>query len=295
MRILVIGANGFIGANIASFFSKSHLVYRSSRNPSKNKNRLFIDLLQKASIEKALQKATPEVVIHCAGVIDNGPRARLNVDFTRNLLESVKSLGINPKIIICGSASVYGIVKKEDLPISENHQLNPVGDYANAKKEEEEFALKFASENQLNVVVMRIFNPVGKGMQPRFLIPNLISQLDDVKKTQTSSITVRRKDSLRDYLDVRDVTLAAKCICENPTAYNVYNIGSGISTSNEELIKSILKISNIGEIDIVQSEPKPELIFAAQADIARIKGDLAWQPSYSLEEALKEIVSGYKQ
>lgn len=289
MKILILGANGFIGSSVTKVLKNHHNILATAKNASAPIKE--INLLDSHKVISVIKDFTPDVIVNCAGVVDNGPGAKLNVDFTRNLLESVKSLGINPKIIICGSASVYGIVKKEDLPISENYQLNPVGDYANAKKQEEDFALKFAKENNLDLIVIRIFNPIGKNMKGRFLVTNIINQISDIKNNLSDNIEVRRKDSLRDYLDVRDVALAINYICEKPARHSIYNVGSGVSISNEDLARGLLAFSNLdgNSVEIVETESEPESLFAAQADISRIKSDFGWQPEYKLAETLKEI------
>lgn len=71
------------------------------------------------------KKRNPDAIIHCAGIVDKTEKARLNVVFTDNLLRAIREAGLSlQKIIICGSASEYGVVDSES-PISEEHTRQP--------------------------------------------------------------------------------------------------------------------------------------------------------------------------
>lgn len=290
MRILVIGSNGFIGRSVANTLSENHEVFRACRNPKKDE--IFIDLLDEQSIRNALLNIHPEIIINCAGIVVNTDEAKNNVVFTKNLLTQAQKTGIEPKrIIISGSAAEYGFVEKRQIPVSEHAPLNAVTTYGLCKVEEEKVALELGKKYHLHVVVARIFNPIGEGMHSKFLISAIISQIEQLKLNKINAVEVSRLDSKRDYIDVKDIAVAFKYLVEGEPEHHVYNIGSGKSTTNGELIDLIVKYSNIStKPNIIESSSEPEGLVANQADISRMKNEFHWNPTRTVEDTIKEIM-----
>lgn len=141
------------------------------------------------------------------------------------------------------------------------------------------------------VIVTRIFNPIGKGMHERFLIPQIVNQVADYKTGKRTNLEVSRLDSKRDYIAVDDVADAIKVLIEGTPKASIYNIGSGHATSNKELIDVVIHEVGLETIpDVVQTSDKPEQLVAIQADIRRIADEFHWQPKRPIEEVIKEIV-----
>jgi nucleoside-diphosphate-sugar epimerase len=167
--------------------------------------------------------------------------------------------------------------------------------YAKGKAAETAVALKYRKEHKLPVFVARVFNPIGVGMNPRMLIPNVIAQVQACAAGESKSIEISRLDSLRDYIAVRDVALAYKALIEGEPSHDIYNVGSGVATSNSDLINLIL--DNWGletRPKLVETADQPEPLAAAQADISRIKHDLKWSPRSTIEQSVKEICDASK-
>ncbi len=140
MRVLVIAADGFIGRSVESVFSTGHNVYGSSRVKGAV-GRIYLDLADPSSIIQALKETEPQVIINCAGVVENTKAASANVTFTSNLLESIAEVGHKPKrVVICGSAAEYGLVDKKNIPVTENTPLNATSEYDLSKLSEAKVA-----------------------------------------------------------------------------------------------------------------------------------------------------------
>jgi nucleoside-diphosphate-sugar epimerase len=290
MKILVVGSDGFVGRNVADLLSQEHEVLRANRKPAEKE--LFVDLLDLESITKVIKQSEPETVINCAGVVDNSEAASQNPIFTKNLLNQIVLSSLKPKrVIISGSAAEYGIVDPSNIPVAETAPLNATSGYGLSKLQEEEAALEIGENSGIDVVVARIFNPIGAGMHPRFLIPKLISQLDEYNQGERNSIEVSRLDSKRDYVNIKDISAAIKCLVENNPKERVYNIGSGNSTSNAELIDLVIKLSNATKRPkIIETATEPESLVAIQADITRLSDEFGWTPIHGIEETIKEII-----
>jgi len=297
MRVLVIGADGFIGRSVVEALSDDHEVYKALRLVTDTDPRSFsVELGSKDSIRDALTKSHPQAIINCAGIVANTSEARKNVEFTRNMLSTVVELGKPyPKVIITGSASEYGIVEDVNEPVNEDHPLNPQGDYAHSKVEEVKVAQAYAKEYGIEVTVARIFNPIGPGMGDKFLLTSLLRQIDDFKAGRSGEITLLRLDSKRDYIDVRDVAEAMRMFIEteDKSQHVVQNIGSGIAITNGQLLDALLtQFKLLQKPTIIETRDDPEPTLAARADISRITAEYGWKPKYNLEDTIKDIIHG---
>ena len=175
MKILIFGADGFVGSAVAKELSDKHEVYKAVRNKSVGITEVDADLTKKDSVLRAIKNVRPDAVINCAGIVENTEKAMLNAVFTLNLLESIKDSEQDiKKIIVCGSASEYGVRDQIGRAIHENANLNASSLYGESKIKESTLALKFGEKNNLPVVVVMIFNPIGLGMNPRLLLPNIL-------------------------------------------------------------------------------------------------------------------------
>lgn len=292
MKVLVIGSSGFVGKAVCDTLSSSHEVYGASQAGGKTDKNYHIDLTKINTIKAVLEHLQPEVIINCAGVVDNSEKANLNPVFTKNILDAVVKVDLTPKcIIICGSAAEYGLVGEGDIPVSEDVPLKAKSGYGLSKLKEETIALGFRKNNNLPIIIARIFNPIGEGMNPKQLLPNILGQIQEVRMGNKKTIEVSRLDSKRDYINIKDVALAIKAMVELEPKEAFYNVGSGKSTSNQELIELILKNSKIVRAPkVIESSAEPEPVVAIQADITKIKNDLGWQPLSTVEETVNELM-----
>lgn len=293
MKILVLGSSGFIGRAVVAALSSEHEVFSASREPATRMNDLRVDLLSQESISNALNNTEPDVIVNCAGIVENSSAAKKNVEFTKNLLDQVLALDLHPKtIIICGSAAEYGVVKPSDLPVGEDVPLNALTDYGVSKKQESELALEYKRKYNLPIVVIRIFNPLGIGMNQKFLISKIANDISKIENGSLDKVKVNHLDSKRDYVAVEDVADAIKSIIEGHPSYDVYNVGSGVSTSNSRLIEMAIEHSHLrAKPVIIETSDQPEPLYAAQADISRIKKDLGWQPKCAMDDTVKKVIN----
>lgn len=293
MKMLVIGANGFVGRGVAEAARAQHHevveAYRQS-------NDVPLDLLDLSSIVSAIRAHRPEAIINAAGIIPPG-NVQQNPTLSTNLIRAIHESGHMPKrIIIPGSAAEYGVVDPSNLPVSEDLPANPTNDYGKSKAEETATALQLGAEYSLPVVVARIFNPIGPNMQPRFLTSRLLSQIEECRQGKRQDIEIGRHDACRDYVDIRDLGTAIIAIATGSPHHTVYNIGSGKKTSNGELTDLLVQYSQLASTPcIIETQDQPEPPAASQADISRLREDFGWNPDYSLEQTVKDIVDGARQ
>jgi len=293
MKVLIFGATGFIGKAVNESLSEHHEVHQTTRLETTNDRQYAVDLLSRDAIKKVINFVQPEVIINAAGVVDPGADVFQNVTFTDNILNSVVEAGLKPRrIVTFGSAGEYGQVPLAELPVDEATELRANAGYGYAKKQEEEKALSYRSQYELPVVVARIFNPIGIGMADKFLVSRLKKQIEQYRNGDRNSLEISRKDSERDYIAVSDIATAIRALIEGNPVHSVYNIGSGASMSNGDLLQLMIKSSKIESIPkVVETLAEPEPTVASRADITRIQQELGWAPKQSIADIVEEIMN----
>jgi GDP-4-dehydro-6-deoxy-D-mannose reductase len=292
MKVLLFGASGFIGRIIYNNLSVDHEVHATTRLGEVSDLEHNVDLLDVASIGRIIKIVQPDIVINAAGIINLDADVTENFIFTKNILKSIVETNVNPKsVIICGSASEYGNILENELPVNENVPLRAVTGYGLAKKIEELAALEYRKKG-VPVIVVRIFNPIGPGMAEKFLVPRLKKQLNEYLAGDRASLQLSRKDSNRDYISVGDIAAAIRVLIEGKPVHSVYNIGSGIAMSNGNLLQLMINSSKIKDVPVItETSNEPERLIASQADITRIQQEFNWKPEHTIADTVEEIMN----
>ena len=271
-KILVTGSAGFIGSNVMKKLSGYEVV--TNHNDSGR-----IDL---QNIEQVMKLDSVDTVIHLAGKIpwrelSSNEFSDNNIKCTQNILEySGKK---NVKKIIYVSSYIYG--KPKYCPVDEGHPVNPHTAYAESKYLAEKECIDYCKRSNLDLIILRPFNVYGESMRSGFLISNLINAVRSGKK-----LDIVNKDSKRDFLHVDDfVELILKTIDYN-SKLEIFNVGSGLSYSFEDIITKIEKISK-NKLDIHYDTDK-NFIEDIVADISKIKSKLHWEPRIKIDDGLRK-------
>lgn len=273
--ILVTGSTGFIGKKIIERLTKS-LVITDSIDSKR------IDL---RNINDVLKIDSADTVIHLGG---KTPSKELkpkdyfenNIFGTLNILEYCIMKKVKKLIYV--SSYVYG--NPENCPIDENHPVNPHNAYSESKFLGEQLCKLYCDKSNLNVIILRPFNIFGKSMNDGFLLSNLINATKTKEK-----ITIVNRNSKRDFLYIDDFVDLILKIKDYNSKFEIFNVGTGISFSFDEIIEKIEKITSK---KINREYLKDEKIFIKdiRADISKIKKQLNWEPKFEFENGLKIII-----
>ena len=271
-KILVTGSAGFIGSNVIKKLSNYEVV--TNHNDSGR-----IDL---QNIDQVMKLDSVDTVIHLAGKIpwrelSSNEFSDNNIKCTQNILEySGKK---NVKKIIYVSSYIYG--KPKYCPVDEANPVNPHTAYAESKYLAAKECIDYSKRSNLDLIILRPFNVYGESMRSGFLISNLINAVRSGKK-----LDIVNKDSKRDFLHVDDfVELILKTIDYN-SKLEIFNVGSGLSYSFEDIITKIEKISK-NKLDIHYDTDK-NFIEDIVADISKIKSKLHWEPRIKIDDGLRK-------
>ena len=195
MRVLITGITGFVGSHLAEYILENHpdveiaglLRWRSPRSniaAVADKVKLYFgDIQDLPSVQKVLSDYKPDVIFHLAAqsYVDFSFLAPIetlgtNVIGTCNLLEAVKGLkeadGYDPVIHICSSSEVYGQVRENEVPITENNPLRPASPYAVSKVGEDMLAFQYWLSWKIKTIRTRMFTHTGPRRGEVFVVSN---------------------------------------------------------------------------------------------------------------------------
>ena len=205
------------------------------------------DLLDRASLSRAVQRIQPDVVVHLAAIsfVAHGDAEaiyRINVVGTRNLLDALSSLEKTPSaVLLASSANIYG--NTTVCPIDESVPANPANDYAVSKLAMEYMARLWM--DRLPIVIVRPFNYSGVGQAPEFLLPKIVGHF----QRRDQVIELGNIDVERDFSDVRFVAQAYCRLLQKAPAGEVFNICSGEVFSLKEILAMMAEIAGY-EIEV---------------------------------------------
>ena len=185
--------------------------------------------------------------------------------------------------VIFFSTYVYG--NPEYLPIDENHLTSPLNPYTQSKLISEDLCMAYNRDFDIPITIFRPFNIYGAGQSSFFFIPTIVNQLDN------EIIELNDSRPKRDFIHIDDVVEAVYlAIASNENQAKIFNLGSGISTSVEEIVNLIIRISRSKSYVNFSEKIRQGEILDTVADISKIKKELKWQPQVSLEVGIKSTI-----
>lgn len=313
-KTLITGVSGFAGSHLAQYLAKksSDQLFGTFLTDSSLANiesltgslkPVQLDLNDKEKVKEVIQDIKPDVVYHLAAFAApsqsfSNPTETIsnNVNAQLNLLEAIRSIELKSRILIISSADIYGSVKKEELPISENVPANPNNPYSLSKLFQDELGLQYFMSYKMDIIRARPFNHIGPRQSPYFAVPTFAKKIAEIEKGKNPPvIKVGNLDTKRDFTDVRDMVRAYALLMEKGQAGDVYNIGSGNSYLIKDVLDMLISLSTV-KIEI-QQDPSllrptdnPEL----RADSSKIHNLTGWKPEINLEQSLKDTLDYYR-
>jgi len=292
-KILITGVNGFIGNHLATRLAREgYDVYGTSQTnvEIEGVKNLQCDILDYEKLESLFKEK--DCIIHLAAVTEN---KKLTADLFNslkvNLLGLYNALAAFEKskaqiFIFPSSGKVYG--KPEYLPYDEKHPLNPSTPLGKIKKILEELISFFAENSNKYFIIARIFNVYGPLQKKTFLIPTILSQLDN------KEMVLGDVSSKRDYIYIEDLINAFTHLInlekqKSDKNLDIFNVGTGKSYSAEEIVNEVCKILDKGiKIAIDKNKLRRGEFSDERADIGEIMS-LGWKPVFDMRKGLSDI------
>ena len=247
MKALITGITGFVGSHLAEYILDGFPDVEVAglirwRSPKDNiegiSDRIkfyYGNLVDLPSLQQMLDDFRPDVIFHLAAqsYVDFSFVAPVdtlesNVVGTCNLLEAVrqrKDAGVcDPVIHICSSSEVYGQVKANEVPITEDNPLRPASPYAVSKVGEDMLALQYWLSWKVKTIRSRMFTHTGQRRGEVFVVSNFAKQVAAIEAGLAEPLVqVGNLDSVRTFSDVRDAVRPTGCwsISVNRVRYTI--------------------------------------------------------------------------
>jgi NAD dependent epimerase/dehydratase len=317
MRVLVTGADGFIGSHLTEALVRNGyevraFVYYNSFNSwgwldhcaddVKGKFEIFAgDIRDPHGVKKAMTGC--DAVIHLAALIAipfsyHSPDSYVdtNIKGTLNVLQAARELNVS-RVIHTSTSEVYGTAQY--VPIDEKHPLQGQSPYSASKIGADQLAFSFYSSFNLPVVTLRPFNTYGPRQSARAVIPTIITQIaNGNNQIKLGSVT-----PTRDFNFISDTVKGfISALSSKSGVGEVINLGSNFEISIQDIASLIGGIMN-QEIKVIDSD---ERIRPENSEVNRLWADnskaielLSWKPEYAslngLKRGLEETVNWFKK
>lgn len=286
MKVLVTGADGFIGSHLVEqLISSGHSVKALVQYNSRGDVGWISDL--PPSIKTAIEVVAGdvrdselmtrivsdvEISYHLAALIAIpysyvAPRSYVetNVLGTLNLLEAVRSS--SGRLVVTSTSEVYGTAQY--VPIDELHPIQAQSPYSASKIGADALAEAYLRSFGLPITILRPFNTFGPRQSARALIPSLVMQL---LSTRDGTIFAGDLGTMRDFNFVQDIVRAfvVAGTCEKAIG-SVMNVASGTERSGEQVLSEICTILNIDPQEITVKR-MPERMRPEKSEVYRLLG-----------------------
>jgi len=310
MKIMVTGANGFIGKSICDLLDDSATrLIKVVRRPQ-NINEIGVGEIDCNTVwRKALEGV--DVVVHTAARVHvmndyvDDPLSefrKVNVEGTLNIARQAAAANVN-RFIFISSIKVNGESTTLGKPFTADDQPNPADSYGISKCESEVGLRNLAEESGMEVVIIRPPLVYGPGVKANFL-----SMMRWVKRGVPLPLgAIHNKRSL---VAIDNLVDLIKACIEHPRAANqIFLAGDGEDLSTTELLLRIGKAlgkparlapfpvslltfvaSLLGKTDVAQ-----RLCGSLQVDISKARTLIGWEPPISVDEGLRRTVENFKR
>lgn len=300
-RILITGAKGFVGAYAGEAFSaESYHVIRAGHGELELD--IALSLADADQVRQVVAFAQPDCVLHLAAqsfvpaaVKDPLETYDINVMGTARLVDALRHEQRPIRLMYVSSAEVYGYRALQTLPLSEKDVPLPANPYAASKLAAEQLALAGRSDN-LEVVVVRPFNHIGPGQDPRFVVAGFARQLADILAGAEPVLAVGNLEAERDFLDVRDVATAYVRLMETGTDGEIYNLCSGKPVAIREILRQLITLAGVPitvRQDAARMRASDVPCFYGRA--AKLQRSSGWSPKFSLDQSLEAIFGAARE
>lgn len=294
MKILVTGANGFIGSNLCGLLKKDNEVIgigtkENTEVSGIEYHKMNIDSANFVTEIKDMIRSC-DIIIHLAALIDkdnfNEKIIDVNCKGALNILKAAKALDVKT-IIHASSVPIIGM--PIDKPITEEHRTLPESLYHITKLAAERI-IDMAINDGIKTVHLRIPSPIGIGMNRKTILPTMLK-----KCINNEQITIYGKGGRRqNYIDVRDICDAIIKVIQYDVN-GIYNIASEESISNLELAKLCISISDSNSQIVFNGLEDPEENCSWDISIEKAKRELMFEVSHSLVESIKNLLESLQK
>ena len=310
-KILITGITGSGGSYLAEHILKKKIkskifgLYRSEKNLKKLDQSLVkkiitkkVDMNNYNKLKRIIKEINPDLIYHLAThahVRESFDKPILttsnNTLITVNLLESIRKLKINPLLIICSSSEVYGVVKKNEMPINEKQKIAPINPYAATKSFQDFISQIYQKSFNLKIIITRMFSYTNARNQKLFQTA-FAKKVIQIEKGEIKKLKHGNLSSIRTILDKDDAMEAYWLTATKGHVGEVYNIGGSKTISVKNFLKELIKLSKKKiKTELDKNLLRPQDIKLQIVNSSKFKKHTGWKPLISFKESLQKLLN----
>lgn len=295
MNAIVLGGNGFIGSHLVdrllqaghkvSVFDRQRELYRP---PLPMVDYHIGELGNRALLAHALKNC--DIVFHLVSTTvpktsneDPVFDVMSNVTETINLLEQCTQEHIKKIVFVSSGGAIYGT--PATLPVSEDSPTNPASSYGITKLTIEKYLALFYRLHGLEYVIVRPSNPYGPRQNPGGSQGALAVFLGKIASSQAIEIW-GDGEAVKDYIYIDDLVEGIYRAAFLQSSLRIFNIGSGVGRSVNELVRTIANIVK-HPFSVIHSSSGAHDVSKIFLDITRAKTELDWEPATPIDVGIK--------
>lgn len=300
-KILVTGGAGFIGSHVVELFleKKYEVIIIDDLSTGRESNidpkaKFYKMDIRSPEVRDIFAAERPDYVSHHAAQMDVRHSvvqplfdADVNILGSINLIECAKEFGVKRFIYISTGGAVYG--EPERVPCDETHPVNPICPYGASKHTVEHYLFMYHANYGLNYTVLRYPNVYGPRQNPHGEAG--VAAIFTGKMLAGEPVTINGDgEQTRDYVYVGECAYANYLAATVDHKPGIYNLGWGRPTSVNEIFQTLTKIvaypypANHGPAKVGETRH-------IYLDASKIKADLDWAPTLTLQEGLEKTVA----
>lgn len=300
-KALITGSQGFVGYYLRRELERNGYEV-TGLDLQAGDGAILADLLDRAQVHTIIRQVNPDAVFHLAGQASVAKSwsipqktVEINVVAAINLMEAVRVANSACRMVLVGSSDQYGNLGAAGSRVTEDLSTNPQTPYAVSKKAQEEMASVYVRAYGMNICMTRSFNHGGAGQRKGFLIPDFASGIVAVERGEAPCLLVGNLTARRDFTHVRDIVRAYRLIAERGRSGEVYNVGSGITYSAQEILDKLCTLATC-PIPVKQDPGKmrPSDTPVICCDHTKLTRDTGWEPELSMDSIIQEVLDSWR-
>ena len=319
-KVLITGITGFVGSHLADFLIKKknikvygikrwHLSNLKNIKHILNKVVLFdCDITDGISVDNLIKKNKFDIIFHCAAESFVSPSwdhpnryMSVNYNGTLNFLESVKKYSSKTIFHIPGSGEEYGMINKNEIPITPETVLRPVNPYAVSKIAQDLIGYVYYKSYNLKVIRTRSFNHEGPRREKVFGISWYAYQIALIEnKLMKPFMEVGEIDDRRNFTHVKDIVEAYWLSTQKCKPGELYLVGSEEKEKNtftfRDALKKLINMSyekNI-QFKIVPKFVRPTNVPRLIANTYKFRKITGWKPKLKFNDILVDTLNFWR-
>ena len=301
MRALVTGADGFVGGVLCRHLARAGWEVRAGvmRDAQEPAHEFQCDITCADRVDGSWRG--PGRSTSCsiwrplprAGVHPDPAAGHARERGHHELPQACRARRPESRSVYVSTSEVYGPL---ELPIREEHPLNPKNPYAIAKAAADSYCAYVCESTGYDIVRLRPFNHSGPGQSDLFVLSSFARQLARAEAGAAEPVLrVGSLEARRDFLHVDDVVRAYELAARKGGSGEVYNIASGRAVLIRDALDTLLRMARVKvAVEPAPDRLRPVEVLEVAGSSERLTAATGWTPQHPLEDLLADILSFWR-